>query len=259
MNDNNMYVPGGCVPPLVTTFPNSVPSTTAAPTNPNFIPFIPSENPRTYIAFILDKSGSMEFVRDATIDAFNKQIETIVKESRISDNNFYSLVTFSTTVEPVFFNRKNGYIEHLSRKNYQPNGWTALYDAIGYTINRLDYEAEDVANAAFLINIVSDGQENRSLSFNKQSIGNLIRLKQNTGRWTFTYLGSNQDLAQVSASLFIPYQNTLTFDSNTAKGISNAFAANSKGLKCYLTSRRVGETSSESFYVTPTTTGDQTT
>lgn len=199
---------------------------------------------RTYIGIVLDKSGSMNDILDATIQGFNSQVDSIVKEA--IGQVYLSLVTFNTNVEPVFFNRPPSHLTKLSRANYKPAGWTALYDAIGYTINRLEFSAEDVGNSAFLVIIVSDGLENRSQQY-RWTLPNIIKQKQQTGRWTFVYVGSNHDIAQASQALFIPAANTYAFQNNSV-GTAAAFNATSGGIGTYFLERKKGLTSSDSFY-----------
>lgn len=213
--------------------------------------FIPLETPvvnkellRTYVVIVLDKSGSMENIKDATIQGFNSQVDSIVKEA--VGQVFLSLVTFSTDVETVFFNKSPSYLTKLSRDNYKPRGWTALYDAVGHAINRLDYTSEDVGNSAFLVIIVSDGIENYSKEF-KYTLPALIKAKQATGRWTFVYVGSNHDIAQAAQFLYIPPANTWTFANNFV-GTTQAFNATSESIGTYFGGRKRGLTSSDSFF-----------
>jgi hypothetical protein len=220
-------------------------------TNPADSVFIPLETIqpnkdllRTYVAIVLDKSGSMDNIRDATIQGFNSQVDSIVKEA--IGQVFLSLVTFSTNVEPVFFNKPPSYLTKLSRGNYKPQGYTALYDAVGHTIQRLDYTAEDVGNAAFLVIVVSDGQENHSQQY-RHTLPGIIKAKQATGRWTFVYVGSNHDIAQASSALWIPAANTYRF-TNDWQGTAAAFNATSQSLGSYFAERSAGLTSSSSFY-----------
>lgn len=200
--------------------------------------------PKTYIAFVLDKSGSMNSIRDVAIRGFNDQLNNIAREA--NPNTFVSLVTFSTHVTPIFFNRKVQDVKHLTYENYQPSGWTALYDAIGYTIIRLENQSEYDANTAFLVVIVSDGYENRSTDYTASSIASLIKRKQDSHRWTFAYVGANQDLSKVAQTLHIPFGNFIQYNS-TPIGTANAFSSVSSSTSNYLKSRKMGITATENF------------
>lgn len=199
---------------------------------------------RTYIAFVLDRSGSMEAIRDNTIAAFNKQIDAIKREA-IGDTRV-SLVTFATDISPIFFNRSLDKLEYLNRISYKPNGWTALYDAVGYTVDRLTKEAEFGEDVAFWVIIVSDGQENYSYDY-KNTIGRVIKQKQQTGKWTFTYIGSNHDLSNVAEVLNIPVANMLQWTSN-AVGTDRLGDAHVSVYNNYFAGRSRGLTSSSSLY-----------
>ena len=208
---------------------------------------------RTYVAIVLDKSGSMETIRDATIQGFNSQVDSIIKDA--VGQTYLSLVSFSTYVEPTFWNQHPSYLTKLSRDNYKPAGNTALYDAIGYTIHRLDFTAEDVGNSAFLVIIVSDGYENWSKEY-KYTLPGIIKQKQATGRWTFVYVGSNQDIAQVAQTLWIPVQNTHSFV-NDSCGTAAAFTVTNNSLGTYFDGRKRGLTSSSNFYNGQSTSADK--
>jgi hypothetical protein len=226
---------------------------------PKFIPLNKNEAPvnkdllRTYVAIVLDKSGSMQTILDATINGFNSQVDSIVKEA--VGKVFLSLVTFNTFVEPVFWNQHPSYLTKLSRENYRPYGWTALYDAVGYTINRLEYTAEDVGNSAFLVIIVSDGEENSSQQF-KYNLPGIIKQKQQTGRWTFVYVGSGHDIAKAASTLSISANNSLAF-TNDWHGTVNAFSTTSGGIGTYFAAREKGLTSSSNFYSGQSTSADK--
>lgn len=203
--------------------------------------------PKTYVAFVLDQSGSMKNVLYPTIDGFNKQLDTIKNEANI--NTYVSLVTFNSAVMPIFFNRSISNVPTLGTHNYKPEGWTALYDAVGYTINRLENEAEYDGNTAFLVVIVSDGQENRSVDYNRNRISSLVRQKKSTGRWTFVYIGSNQDLSDAMSVFDLPHQNVFDWQ-YTPIGTAAAYGANSVGLSNYLTARNAGLTFTSNFFDT---------
>ncbi|HEY1066332.1 MAG TPA: hypothetical protein VGE52_09495, partial [Pirellulales bacterium] len=82
---------------------------------------------------------------------------------------------------------------------------TALLDAMGRTINethaRLSSlpEAERPGLVAFVV--VSDGEENASKEFTKGEIRRTVSRQRNDHGWRFTFLGSNQDVAQTSADM----------------------------------------------------------
>jgi hypothetical protein len=125
---------------------------------------------------------------------------------------------------------------------------TAMLDCVGATIDKLEKQ-EDIEDAqtAVLVLVVSDGQENNSKRETYPSISDRVQRLTKTGRWTFVYLGSNQDLSKIQQDLNIPRGNTQTFV-NTPAGYAQAFTMTNKGLSNYMSSRARGVTCSTSFY-----------
>lgn len=205
---------------------------------------------KTYVAMILDQSGSMASIKAETISHFNEQLEEIVKNSADMDTRI-SLVVFNNKVEVKLANVSTATIKPLTNKTYNPNGTTAMYDAIGSTIEMLE-KLKDInkKNVAVLFVVVSDGEENSSKKYNQEHIANKIKKLQKTKRWTFTYLGANQDLSEVSKKLNIPTGNTMAFVANDA-GMLRATAQSVSSMGTYMSERRAGTTQTVGYYVDP--------
>lgn len=204
--------------------------------------------PKTRIAIILDRSSSMGALAEVAVHGFNQQVQSILESAKDQDVRV-SLVTFSSTVDsPQYWNESVERMKALEPKEYQPYGNTALYDAVGTTIEKLSKlpEASD-ADTAFLMVVISDGEENYSRTYTSQALASLIGVLQNSKRWTFTYVGANQDLAKVSQKLNIPIGNTFTFTASN-EGYGAMSGANSHATRAYMSARAAGATASTSFY-----------
>jgi uncharacterized protein YegL len=203
---------------------------------------------KTYIALILDASGSMASIKGETINHFNEQIEQIAKDSVGLDTSV-SLTTFNGEVDVKFFDSPVDSLKPLTLKTYAPGGYTSLYDAVGTTVDRLLAECKDIKkkDTAVLIVILSDGQENSSQKYNVGDIAERIQELQNTKRWTFTYLGANQDLSKIAQQLHIPAGNISAF---TADAIGMVAATNLSvgSSQSYMDSRREGTTQTIGYY-----------
>jgi len=217
----------------------------------------PKKRPKTYVVMILDRSGSMEMMRKEAIDVYNEQIKT-VKEMTDDHEVYMSLITFSTVVDgAVIWNEGvENLKEKLDESSYVPDGLTALMDALGTTITRLDEEVKvkEDDDTSFLIITISDGQENNSKIWNTGTkLADKIKELTDRGMWTFTYLGTNQDVALAGRNLNIPIMNTQFYD-NSAKGMSDGGRLSSVATVAYFSSRSAGERASDSFY---SRTGDE--
>ena len=156
------------------------------------------------VSLILDESGSMGSCKQETINGFNEYIQSLRKQ-----NVKFALTKFSDDCKIVYNAKDIKDVKELNEVDYQPNGMTALYDAIGNTISMV--KSEDKV----LIVILTDGDENASEEYKKETIAKLIEEKEKKG-WTFVYLGANQD-AMLNAEKFGLRCNTMGFSTSEMK------------------------------------------
>jgi len=211
----------------------------------------------TYVGIALDSSGSMGYLIDSTISGFNEYLETIKAESKKGGRTKVSLLTFGGTVENNFTNVAPSKIRPLTRGAYKPSGTTPMYDGIGQTLDLLEeYDIPQAKKNAFLVIIISDGQENASVKWNRSQIAMRISRLKETGRWTFAYVGANQDLFEVSQWLTTT---PLTW-SYTDIGTRDMYSTLSHSTSCYFMQRDEGESSVDEFFepVKETTSGEIT-
>lgn len=198
--------------------------------------------PKTYVALILDKSGSMGSIKFAAITTINEQIQTIKKLSKNQDVFIYQ-VHFSDQVDFLQSNVNIEVVNELSLEHYNPSGSTALYDAIGFTIDKMKKELTDLHedHVSVLFIIVSDGEENDSKEYgsylNPSMIQSKIKEMQETGRWTFTFLAANVDIMSLSKRMGVSVGNTRAFTASSA-GMKIASAATTRGLDSFLRMRQ---------------------
>lgn len=175
----------------------------------------------TLVNFILDKSGSMESVRSATISGFNEYLNTLKKDG---NKYSFSLTLFDTIVQSLFINKDIKDIKDLDSESYNPNGGTSLYDAVCSTIRKItEKKGQKVINI-----IMTDGQENSSKEYTEKNMKELIKEREKSGNWTFVYLGANQDSYANAQKFGISEMNTSNFVANNAgvKRSMNVMASN---------------------------------
>lgn len=168
-----------------------------------------------HVIFILDRSGSMASIKPDVIGGFN----TYVKDLRAdSPEATFQLVQFDTQALDIPAATKARAIVDLNESTYQPRGGTPLLDAVGTVVST----SLDNADTAYLVVILTDGQENESKTWNLARLKSLIEQKQATNRWTFMYLGSNQDAWAEAGAWGIPAGSTITIN-NTGASAARAF------------------------------------
>ena len=166
-------------------------------------------NELTEIVCVLDRSGSMSGIIDDMIGGFNTFIEDQKKE--IGDCNL-TVALFDDRYELLYDNVDIKKVKPITRAEWSPRGSTALYDAIGKTINDVEtrYVKTDKRPDKVLVCIVTDGEENFSKEYNLEAVKKLIGQKEKD-KWSFLYLAANQDAFSVGGGFGISRGNTINF------------------------------------------------
>lgn len=203
------------------------------------IPFSEMGKGSTVVNFVLDKSGSMLAVKDATIAGFNEYI-TSLKNDGIKYR--FSLTMFDTAVEKYWIGVPVEFVKELDADSYQPNGGTALYDAVCKSID--DLEKSIATNDKVLMVIMTDGEENSSREYTQAQFKARVERLQATGRWSFVFMGANQD-AWGNAQQWGFYRGNVTIFNSTSTGTSAAFTVTSLNTRNFANS---ADTSTNSFF-----------
>jgi len=202
------------------------------------------KNKKTLYHFVLDKSGSMMSCRESTIIGFNKQLDTIKElQAEFPDQEFsVSLTVFDNDIENVFNQTDLKSFEKLTPQMYIPSGCTALLDAIGMSINKIRITNEHKIikdEMSVVMVILTDGMENASREFNYHEIAAMIKTLDDTGKWTFTFLGADIDAIHTSKMLNIRAENVISFNK---ADMGDMMADVSFGMREYSRSKFKGQT-----------------
>ena len=177
----------------------------------------------TEIIFIIDKSGSMAHLAGDTIGGFNG---FIASQKALEGRATLTTVLFDTTWKMLHDGVDIQEVKPMTNADYTAYGGTAMLDAIGETINRVqdrhdELGAEKPDNVIFVI--TTDGEENSSRKFNKAQIEKMIKHQTNGHGWEFMFLGANMDAVKEAASIGISSDRSVTYD-YTSSGITTAYA-----------------------------------
>ncbi len=164
---------------------------------------------RTHLFFLLDRSGSMQSIREDTVggfDAFIAEQRTHPGECRVT------LAQFDDRYEVVYSDRP---IEQVPGLELQPRGMTALLDAIGRLITdagaHLAALPESHRPGTVIVGIMTDGHENASKEWTHPAVKALIQQQTETYSWEFLYLGADQDAIEVGTGLGVPAARSMTY------------------------------------------------
>lgn len=145
------------------------------------------------IVVILDESGSMEGIRDDMIKSLN---DLILEQKQIKERPCrFTLVKFNDSVHRIIRNKDLREIRPLTREDYRPDRCTALYDAIGDTVNWFRYERD------VLLVIITDGHENASKKYNLTDVKKMLEEKKDYCGWSYIYLSDDLSKARQGTSL----------------------------------------------------------
>ncbi len=182
---------------------------------------------KTSITVILDKSGSMQSVRTDTVGGYNTFVDS---QKQLPGECDITLIQFNDTRE---FTYKSADVKKLNEglllEQYKPDRGTALLDAIGVAINEKGAELatipEEQRPGKVMFVIITDGEENASKDFDYAKIKEMIEHQKSVYNWDFTFLGANIDTFSVADSIGIVASKSLSFSTNKAGGAKRAFAS----------------------------------
>jgi uncharacterized protein YegL len=198
----------------------------------------------THIWLVLDRSRSMESLVDVTVEGYNQQLATIKKRKTGRVTIGRTLFNHAIEITPEVPVSK---VRPISSTEYNPDGMTAMYDAIGDTIDTIQSSVPDNKETSYLVVILTDGKENASVRWTGSALGTRIDALQRTGRWTFTVQGANIDLSRLRGTLKLDAGNVRLFESSVV-GTRSAFSAMSEGTARYLEERSRGIRGVRNFY-----------
>ena len=195
----------------------------------------------THLAFIIDRSGSMESIRD---DMEGGIRALLASQAELEGRLTVDIVTFDDVVEELYTDVPAA---EITGDLIVPRGSTALLDALGASIVRLKerLEARDSRSRPdqVLVIVVTDGMENASTEYRIEQVRTSVE-RQRKGGWEFVFLGANIDSFQVAGGLgFAP---SATMDYDAAPGaVDSAMASTDRWIKSFRTGEGAAFTDEE--------------
>lgn len=192
---------------------------------------------KTFIAMIVDETGSMTLRRQTAIESTN---EFITAHSEI-DECFASVITFDKRygedAKSVRFLQEGVAIKDvnpLTEETYNPRGMTNLNDAIGETIKHMEDITKHQDDPTVIIMINTDGDENGSTEFTDAMIKEMIEQKKSEN-WEFVFIAeelSEADARRMSATRGISMDNVINVSGANKAAMFNSMAAATTAYSC---------------------------
>ena len=188
----------------------------------------------TEIIFVIDKSGSMSHLTGDTIGGFNGFIES---QKALDGKATLTTVLFDTSWKILHDGVDIHEIKALTSEDYLACGGTAMLDAIGEIINRVQDRHDELGTEKpdkVLFVITTDGEENASRKFTKAQIEKMIKHQTNGHDWKFMFLGANMDAVKEASSIGIKsdYATSYTYSGMGTRAVYDTLSATSKAIRC---------------------------
>ena len=188
-------------------------------------------NNTTELVFIIDRSGSMQGLESDTIGGFNAMIHRQHKET--PGEAYVSTVLFDTGRTVLHDRVPVERVVPLTARDYQPQGCTALLDAIGRAIHHIGnvhkYAREEDRPEKTVFVITTDGMENASREYSAADIRKMIGRQREKFGWEFIFLGANIDALEVAEHYGIDRKNATNY-CHDAQGTALGYAAVSDAI-----------------------------
>lgn len=172
---------------------------------------------------IIDNSGSMGSMIDTAINGFN---EFLIEQQKVEGKAVVTTVLFNTKYEKLYEDLDINECYSLNKTNYITGGMTALYDAIGRTIqdeiDKLGNIPKEERPEKYLCIILTDGYENCSKLYDNDKIKSMINEMREDFNWEFIFLAANEDASLTAQTMGISKGNSYSF-ANTEDGLRDAY------------------------------------
>ena len=190
---------------------------------------------KVHVAIVLDRSGSMEDCRTDAIGAVNSYLRQVKDDKDMEAA--VSLITFdSQGIDLIRDHVPAGSCAELAAAEYQPRASTPLLDAVGHGVTVLDKGKQPGERC--ILAVMTDGLENASREYTKETIKALLDRKQKEDGWLVLYLGAGHDAWAQAGAIGLHAGNVASF-SKMAMGRS--VSAMSMRAKRYAMAADAGE------------------
>jgi hypothetical protein len=142
------------------------------------------------IELVVDESGSMEDRRQIVVNGINEFIQQQKADLCEGTTCSVSLFFFNHCIRNIFENKLLENVQKITLEDYKPSGCTALNDAFGARLSRIQELPVNLDKKRILL-VITDGEENSSKHFTTEKLRLLIN--QTKEKVEIVYMGSNQD------------------------------------------------------------------
>lgn len=214
------------------------------------------------LTLVLDRSGSMSKIREATVKAVNDFIED---QKTTPGEGVWTFVTFDDPASAAGANEAfpltvcecvpQEAAPHLDDQNFKPRGSTALVDALCVVLERLEVRLKahtgPVRPKAMVI-IMTDGQENASVYHTNAQLRERTARLESTYGVKFMFLGANVDaFHEARATVGVRDARYVKGYTHTDAGVEGLWASNKVDVRAWKNDNQLDVLSRKTPETTP--------
>lgn len=200
-----------------------------------------------HIVFVLDASSSMWGVADEVIKVADNQIKYLAQRSKDLDQETrVTVYSFSdqSNIQCLIYDKDVLRMPSIAGV-YKPDGMTALIDATMLALKDLAMTPEKYGEHAFLIYVLTDGQENDS---RESAMALLRKIDGLPDNWTIATFVPDQQGVFEAKKFGFPKDNISVWDATSAKGVSEAGEKIKQTTETFMQNRTKGIRGSKNLF-----------
>jgi hypothetical protein len=206
------------------------------------------ENYINHVALVLDASTSMRGHTRSLIAVADGQVKYLAQRSRELDQETrVSIYVFGSTVKCLVYDKDVLRLPSIASL-YSPDGMTALADATILSLDDLAMTPEKYGDHAFLVWVLTDGQENKSSPANRRNLP--VRLRSLPENYTVGVLVPDQRGVFEAKGFGFPADNIAVWDTSSAAGVVEAGETIRSATDNFMQARTRGVRSTRSLFST---------
>lgn len=198
-----------------------------------------------HVALLLDASGSMNGVSKKVVEVADRYIDDLKRLSlERNQETRISIYVFSRTLECVVFDQDVCRPVDIS-KHYYPRTSTRLYGSLIDVINDLKVLPELYGDHAFLLNVLTDGEDTDARGNEVGVLRSLVKdLPEN---WTLTAQTPGRYVSSRLEQVGFHPGNVSVWET-TNRGLEEASVSTQSAVSTYFAARAAGTRSVRNFY-----------
>jgi hypothetical protein len=202
------------------------------------------QNIINHIALVIDRSYSMTRLASQVVEVADQQIAYLARRSKELDQETrVTVYVFDDKVECLIYDKDVLRMPSLAGQ-FKPGGNTALLDATVKAVDDLAKTPELYGDHAFLIYVLTDGEENCSKTRSHELESKIKRLADN---WTLAVFVPNQSGKFEAKKFGFPADNIAVWDT-TSKGMTEVGEVIRQTTDNYMTRRSTGLRGSKNLF-----------